>query len=58
MTEASPTAQVIFDRFHVQRLAALQKNRWNLTRIEWEKLGLLQRTSRRIYLAYRLTGPW
>jgi transposase len=83
VTEASPNAQVIFDRFHVQRLAhdavdqvrraemraadtivekrglkgtrwALQKNPWNLSRVEHEKLSLLQRTNRRIYRGYLL----
>lgn len=83
VTEASPGAKVIFDRFHVQRLAhdaldqvrraemrvadtaddkramkgtrwALQKNPWNLSRVEHEKLSLLQRTNRPIYRAYLL----
>lgn len=83
VTEASPNAQVIFDRFHVQRLAhdaldqvrraemrdadtvdekrgmkgtrwALHKNPWNLSRLEHEKLTLLQQTNRRIYRGYLL----
>ena len=83
VTEASPDAQVIFDRFHVQRLAhdaldrvrraemrdantadekrgmkgtrwALHKNPWNLSRLEHEKLSLLQTTNRRIYRGYLL----
>jgi transposase len=82
VTEASPQAQIIFDRFHVQRLAhdavdevrreevrkakmadktelkgtrwALQKNPWNLTRIEQEKLSALEKTNAPIYRAYLL----
>lgn len=83
ITEASPQAQVIFDRFHVQRLAhdavdevrrtevravedpdekralkhtrfALQKNPWNLTDIEREKLVEVQKRNRRLYRAYLL----
>jgi transposase len=82
VTEASPDAQIVFDRFHVQRLAheavdevrrdevresapedrsklkrtrwALQKNPWNLRRVERDKLSMLQRDNRRIYRAYLL----
>jgi len=83
VTEASPQAQIIFDRFHVQRLAhdaldqvrrdevrdavtedersglkhtrwALQKNPWNLTRVEHDKLSTLPRTNRRLFRAYLL----
>src|SRR5690606_14693546 len=77
VTEASPQAQLVFDRFHVQRLAhdaldevrreevrkaesadkaklkrtrwALQKNPWNLTRFEQDKLVELERTNAPIY---------
>ncbi len=83
VSEASPQARIIFDRFHVQRLAhealdevrreqvrerkdtdegaaikgtrcALQKNPWNLTVAEQEKLAVLQRTNRPLYRAYLL----
>jgi len=82
VTEASPQAQIIFDRFHVQRLAhealdevrreqvrnanapdkaalkntrwALQKNPWNLTHLEREKLSMLERRNAPIYRAYLL----
>ncbi len=82
VTEASPQAQLIFDRFHVQRLAhdaldevrreevrkaeaadkaklkrtrwALQKNPWNLTRFEQDKLTQLEQTNAPIYRAYLL----
>jgi transposase len=82
VTEASPKAQLIFDRFHVQRLAhdaldevrreevrkacasdkqglkktrwALQKNPWNLTRLEREKLSKLEERNAPIYRAYLL----
>jgi transposase len=82
VTEASPKARLIFDRFHVQRLAhdaldtvrrqqwraadpddkqaikgtrfALQKNPWNLSRIEHLKLALVQRTNQPLYRAYLL----
>lgn len=82
VTEASPQALLIFDRFHVQRLAhdaldevrreevrqasaaakpalkktrwALQKNPWNLDRIEQAKLTTVQRTNQRLYRAYLL----
>jgi transposase len=82
--EAAPQARLVFDRFHVQRLAhdaldevrraevrqvdepeersalkhsrfALQKNPWNLSGIEHEKLVEVQRTNRRLYRAYLLT---
>jgi transposase len=81
VTEASPQATLIFDRFHVQRLAhnavdevrraevrnnkgteeakvfkrtrfILQKNPWNLTELEEQKLVELQRTNKPIYRAY------
>lgn len=82
VTEASPQAQLIFDRFHVQRLVhdaldevrreevrnaepaektklkrtrwALQKNPWNLTRFEQDKLTQLEQTNAPIYRAYLL----
>lgn len=83
VTEASPQAQQIFDRFHVQRLAhdavdevrraevrdnkgteegralkrtrfILQKNPWNLTDLEDQRLAQLQRTNKPIYRAYLL----
>lgn len=83
VTEASPQAQLIFDRFHVQRLAhealdkvrreqvrelkgtdegralkktrvALQKNDWNLTRLEHEKISEIQRVNRPLYRGYLL----
>lgn len=82
VTEASPHALLVFDRFHVQRLAhnaldevrreevreatledkpalkrtrwALQKNPWNLTGFERDKLATLQRVNLRIYRAYLL----
>jgi transposase len=82
VTEAAPRAQIVFDRFHVQRLAhdaldtvrrqqwqaaaaedktaikgtrfALQKNPWNLSRIEREKLARVQRTNKPLYRAYLL----
>jgi transposase len=80
--EAAPHARIIFDRFHVQRLAhealdtvrrqawraadredkvaikgtrfALQKNPWNLTQPENEKLAEVQRTNKPLYRAYLL----
>lgn len=82
VSEASPQAQIIFDRFHVQRLAhdavdevrreevrkskaadkdklkrtrwALQKNPWNLTGFERDKLATLEQTNVPIYRAYLL----
>jgi len=82
VTEATPNAKIIFDRFHVQRLAhnavdevrreevrkadtadkkplkktrwALQKNPWNLTRLERDKLESLQRANQPIFRAYLL----
>ena len=82
ITEASPQARVIFDRFHVQRLAhdaldtvrreqvrgadpddkralknsrfALQKNPWNLSTLEAEKVAEVQKTNRPLYRAYLL----
>lgn len=83
VTDASPQAQIIFDRFHVQRLAhdaldqvrraevreavgederrgikktrwALQKNPWNLTRVEIERLSRLPKANHRLYRAYML----
>jgi transposase len=80
--EAAPEAQIVFDRFHVQRLAhdaldqvrrdevrqadqaekrelkgtrfALQKNPWNLSKLESNKLADLQRQNKRLYRAYLL----
>ena len=83
VTEASPRAQLVFDRFHVQRLAhdaldevrraqwreqrgtaagqaikhtrwALQKNPWNLTQRESERLSTLTNTNQKLYRAYLL----
>jgi transposase len=82
--EAAPQANIVFDKFHVQRLAhdaldelrraevrstedkverkalkhsrfALQKNTWNLTDIEHQKLTEVQRTNRRLYRGYLLS---
>ena len=76
-------ARIVFDRFHVQRLAhdaldevrraqvreasgrvakhavkktrwALQKNPWNLSRFERDKLATLQRANKALYRAYLL----
>lgn len=81
VSDAAPQARIVFDKFHVQRLAhdaldqvrraevrqvaepkqraalkhsrfALQKNTWNLTDIEHQKLAEVQRTNRRLYRAY------
>lgn len=82
VAEAAPHARVVFDRFHVQRLAhdaldtvrrqqwraadpddkdaikgtrfALQKNPWNLTQPEHEKLTGVQRSNKPLYRAYLL----
>jgi transposase len=83
VTEAAPNATIVFDRFHVQRLAhdaldevrraevreaptapsraglkgtrwATQKNPWNMTGVEREKLAMLPLTNRRLYTAYLL----
>ena len=82
VTEESPQARIIFDRFHVQRLAhdaldevrreqvreaapedrrdlkntrfALQKNPWNLSAIEEQKIAEVQKTNRPLYRAYLL----
>lgn len=82
VAEAAPHARIVFDRFHVQRLAhdaldtvrrqqwraadaddkeaikgtrfALQKNPWNLTQPEHEKLAEVQRSNKRLYRAYLL----
>lgn len=83
VSEASPQALIVFDRFHVQRLAhealdevrrdevrksetkaakdglkktrtALQKNPWNLTTFETDKLEHLKATNGRLYEAYLL----
>jgi len=83
VTEASPQAQIIFDRFHVQRLAhdaldevrraevnqaateaeqhglkhtrwALQKNPWNLSGVERDRLSALPKVNRRLFRAYLL----
>lgn len=79
----APQAMLIFDRFHVQRLAhdaldamrreqvrelagsdegkalkktrwALQKNPWNLTQPESERLSLVQKHNQSLYRAYLL----
>jgi transposase len=83
--EKAPSARLVFDRFHVQRLVhdaldkvrreqvrelrevdaegakalkhtrfALQKNPWNLTQPESERLNVLQRRNQPIYRAYLL----
>jgi transposase len=81
--QAAPHARVVFDRFHVQRLAhdaldkvrreqvrelagtdeasavkktrfALQKNPWNLTQADHEKLAQVQSSNRPLYRAYLL----
>ena len=81
--EAAPHAVLVFDRFHVQRLAhdaldavrreqvrqlkgsaegqalkqtrwALQKNPWNLTQPEDEKLAVLAQRNRTVYRGYLL----
>jgi len=77
--QAVPQATLIYDRFHVQRLAhdaldevrrdevrsgvpgalkrtrwALQKNPWNLTLKEQEKLTSLEQKNKRLYRAYLL----
>lgn len=83
--EKAPKARLVFDRFHVQRLAhdaldqvrreqvrklrevdaeaakslkhtrfALQKNPWNLTQPESERLSELQRRNQPVYRAYLL----
>lgn len=83
VTEATPQAQLIFDRFHIERLAhdalddirreqvreadtaedktalkhtrwALQKNPWNLTRTQKDKLVQVQRANQPLYRAYLL----
>jgi transposase len=83
IAEAAPHARVVFDRFHVQRLAhdaldkvrreqvrelagtdeagavkntrfALQKNPWNCTQSDHEKLADVQKSNRRLYRAYLL----
>jgi transposase len=83
VTESAPNARIVFDRFHVQRLAhdaldevrraqvretagsdegkaikksrfALQKNPWNLNRIELEKVAQVQATNQPLYRAYLL----
>ncbi len=83
--EKAPRAQLVFDRFHVQRLAhdaldkvrreqvrhlrevdpdaaktlkrtrfALQKNPWNLTQPETERLARVQQRNRPLFRAYLL----
>jgi len=82
VAEAAPHAQVVFDRFHVQRLAhdaldkvrreqvreltgddassvkntrfALQKNPWNLSQSDHQKLADVQRSNKKLYRAYLL----
>lgn len=82
VAEAAPHVRIVFDRFHVQRLAhdaldtvrrqqwraaqpadkdvikgtrfALQKNPWNLTQPEHQKLNDVQRSNRPLYRAYLL----
>jgi transposase len=84
--EKAPNAEIVFDRFHVQRLAhdaldevrreqvralrakdvraakaikntrfAVQKNPWNLTQSEHEKLAAVQRNNRPLYRGHLLT---
>ncbi len=79
----APQARLVFDRFHVQRLAhdaldqvrraevrelkgtpeanelkqtrfPLQKNPWNLTKLETEKVALVQERNQPLYRAYLL----
>ncbi len=83
VTEAAPHAKLVFDRFHVQKLAhdaldevrraevaatttrtgrtalkrtrwVLQKNPWNLSGLEREKLDRLPAANRRLFRAYLL----
>jgi len=82
VSEAAPNARIVFDRFHVQRLAhdaldtlrrqqwraadqgdkdaikgtrfALQKNPWNLTQREHEKISNVQRSNKSLYRGYLL----
>ena len=82
VAKAAPHVRIVFDRFHVQRLAhdaldkvrrqqwraadpddktaikgtrfALQKNPWNLTQDEHEKLTNVQRSNKPLYRAYLL----
>lgn len=83
VTEGAPNARIVFDRFHVQRLAhdaldkvrreqvhqlqdpeakralkgtrvALQKNPWNLTLLEGQKVAQVQRVNQPLYRAYLL----
>lgn len=82
VAEAAPHVRIVFDRFHVQRLAhdaldkvrrmqwrsadpedkdsikgtryALQKNPWNLTRAEWDKVSSVQRSNKGLFRAYLL----
>lgn len=83
VSENAPQAKLVFDRFHVQRLAhdaldrvrreqvseaagteqaqvikktrfALQKNPWNLSDIEREKLALVQAKNKPLFRAYLL----
>ena len=83
VTEHAPKARLVFDRFHVQRLAhealdevrreqmrsleddairrstkrtryALQKNPWNMTRLETETIANLQQRNKPLYRAYLL----
>lgn len=82
VAKSAPHARLIYDRFHVQRLAhnaldkvrrqqwrhaepeektaikgtrfALQKNPWNLTQPEHEKLSAVQHSNKRLYRAYLL----
>lgn len=83
VSKAAPQARILFDKFHVQRLAhdaldqvrrqevgqvqepaaraalkksrfALQKNTWNMTDLEHQKVAEVQRTNRRLYRGYLL----
>lgn len=83
VAEMAPQARLVFDRFHVQRLAhdaldqvrraevrelkgtpeanelkrtrfPLQKNPWNLTALETEKVALVQERNQPLYRAYLL----
>jgi len=83
VTEMSPEARIIFDRFHVQRLAhealdevrrdevrkvagtaehkalkqtrwALQKNPWNLTKLDEAKVARAAQVNKPLYRAYLL----
>lgn len=82
--KAAPQATIVFDRFHVQRLAhealdqvrraqvrevagtpeakaikgtrfSLHKRTWNMTRLDTEKVAMVQQTNRPLFRAHMLT---